>query len=130
MSCLDTERNIIREVISINPVTVTVTRPTLQTNARGIQYQDYTTFTSVVMSNPVRVCLKDKEGTTALDNGGEYADNRAHYVIADYETTILKYDRITYNGKVYEVQDVEAVLVAGGIRNYQAALRIITDGNV
>jgi hypothetical protein len=128
MSLVDSERAAIQNLINLNPHTLSVTRPTATTNARGVTYTDYNTTSTVDFDNPVRVVWTTKPGSLTVEATGKYFNSRAYYVIADYETEIQKYDRFTYKTKTYEIMDVEPVYINDSLRNYQAELNDLTTG--
>lgn len=128
MSLLNSERTAIQNLISLNAHTLSVTRPAAATNARGVTYNDYSSASTVVFDNPVRIVWNTKPGSLTVEATGKYFNSKAYYIIADYATEIKKYDRFTYNSKTYEIMDVEEVLVDASLRNYQAELDDITQG--
>ena len=128
MSLVESERTAVQNLITLNPHTLSVTRPSTTTNARGVTINDRSSTSTVNFTNAVRIVWNTKPGSLTIEATGKYFNSRVYWIIADYETAIKKFDRFTYNSKDYEIMDVEEVLIGGSLRNYQAELNDITQG--
>jgi hypothetical protein len=127
LSNLDFERSAVKKTIEINPSTITISRPDVSQNDRGVDYIDWSSPSSIPLTNPIRVVLNISKGQKILEKTGEYQNIKTHFIISDYETEIKKHDRFTDNGITWELQDIEIVRFLGEIRNYQAELKDITE---
>ena len=128
MSILEEERLCVKESILFNPSTIEVTRAPDKANAGGVLYKDWVNAAPVAITNPVRVCSGKKPYSKVEEKEGEYSNDEVYWIIADHETTILKYDRFDWYAKKFEIQDVEPITIDGGIKSYQAKLIEKTQG--
>lgn len=130
MSWLNLERKAIKQCILINPAYITITRPATGTNSRGVSYANWSSTSSAPITNPVRIFLVVKKGKDIERKEAEYQDKKVNFIITDYESEIKMHDRFSYNSKTWEIQEVQQIMTQGGLQNYQAELKEVTEGNV
>ncbi|NIU83398.1 MAG: hypothetical protein GWN64_07945 [Candidatus Thorarchaeota archaeon] len=123
MSLLSIERQAIQDTIAVNPATVTLTRPTISQNSRGVDYINWSSTTNVPLTNPVRIALNNKRGSDIAEADGKYSNTKVYWIVTDYESEIRKHDRFTWNSRNWEIMDVEKITLEGSIIKYQAELK-------
>lgn len=127
---ISSERAAVQQSISFNPVTLTVDRPASANNSRGVPTVDFSSLTPTALTNSVRIVLSKKPGSKVIEGNGKYINEKAYFIISDYETEIKKHDRFTWNNRDWEIMDIDRITFEGALKNYQAELKETTQSNV